>query len=67
MQWQQSYSLYTSMWFASHVAVMYTLGRLAIDDIPTGAARRDEDNFFSPQDCVEFMRFTRDQVILSIE
>ncbi|CAB1099315.1 unnamed protein product [Ectocarpus sp. CCAP 1310/34] len=55
------------MWCASHVVVMYTLGRLAIDDIPTGAARRDEDNFFSPQDCVEFMRFMRDQIVLMLE
>ncbi|CAB1099103.1 unnamed protein product [Ectocarpus sp. CCAP 1310/34] len=56
------------MWFASHVAVIYiTLGLLAIDDIPTGAARRDVDNFFSPQDCVEFMRFTRDQIVLMLE
>lgn len=33
-----------------------------VDDTPTSDARRDVTAFFSPQDCINFLRFTRPQV-----
>ncbi|CAB1109397.1 unnamed protein product [Ectocarpus sp. CCAP 1310/34] len=35
---------------------------LELDDTPTSIARRDVTAFFSPQDCVNFLRFTQSQV-----
>lgn len=56
------YEVYTDMWFAYNLAFIYAMARLEIDDTPTDLARRDVTAFFSPQDCVNFMRFTQAQV-----
>ncbi|CAB1113784.1 unnamed protein product [Ectocarpus sp. CCAP 1310/34] len=40
--------------------------RLELDDTPTSIARRDVTAFFSPQDCVNFLRFTQSQVSYAI-
>lgn len=42
--------------------IVFTLGRLSIGDVPTNLERRDNDNFFSPQDCLNFLGFSQDKV-----
>ena len=54
--------VYSSMWFAYNLTFIYAMARLALDDTPTSLARRDVTAFFSPQDCVNFLRFTQSQV-----
>ena len=62
LQLRGACELWSSMWFLANVGFLYTLGRLEADDIPTRAARRDIDNFLSPQDCINFLRFSQAQV-----
>lgn len=45
-----------------NLAFVYAMARLAIDDTPTDLSRRDVSAFFSPQDCINFLRFTRSEV-----
>ena len=52
----------SSLWFVYNLTFVYAMARLAIDDTPTDLARRDVSAFFSPQDCINFLRFTRSQV-----
>ena len=54
----------SDMWQVYHMCSAYTLARLGMDDTPTTLARRDVTNFFSPQDCINFLRFTQPQVRL---
>ena len=56
------FELYSEWWFAYNLAFVYAMARLEIDDTPTSVARRDVTAFFSPQDCINFLRFTRPQV-----
>ena len=54
----------SDIWLVYHMSSAYTLARLGMDDTPTTLARRDVTNFFSPQDCINFLRFTQPQVRL---
>ena len=53
---------YSSLWFMYNLTFVYAMARLAIDDTPTDLARRDVSAFFSPQDCINFLRFSRSEV-----
>ncbi|CAB1107758.1 unnamed protein product [Ectocarpus sp. CCAP 1310/34] len=59
--------VYTDIWFVYNIAFIYTMARLELDDTPTSIARRDATAFFSPQDCVNFLRFTQSQVMLMLD
>lgn len=61
LQCRSLFEAYSEMWFAYHLAFAYTMGRLESDDTPS-VTRRDVTAFFSPQDCVNFLRFTQSQV-----
>ncbi|CAB1112388.1 unnamed protein product [Ectocarpus sp. CCAP 1310/34] len=54
----------TYMWMAYNMAFIYTMASLITDDVATSLARRDAANFFSPQDCINFLRFTQPQTTL---
>lgn len=56
------FEVYTDIWFVYNIAFIYAMARLELDDTPTSIARRDVTAFFSPQDCVNFLRFTQSQV-----
>ncbi len=56
------FEVYSDMWFTYNLAFVYAMARLELDDTPTSVARRDVTAFFSPQDCVNFLRFTQSQV-----
>ncbi|CAB1115280.1 unnamed protein product [Ectocarpus sp. CCAP 1310/34] len=62
MQCRQMYEAYTDMWMAYNMAFIYTMASLITDDVATSLARRDVTNLFSPQDCINFLRFTQPQV-----
>ena len=62
LQCRSMFELYSEWWFAYNLAFVYAMARLEIDDTPTSVARRDVTAFFSPQDCINFLRFTRPQV-----
>lgn len=62
LQCRSLFEAYSDMWFAYNLAFVYTMARLEVDDTPTSVARRDVTEFFSPQDCVNFLRFTQSQV-----
>ena len=51
LQCRSLFEAYSEMWFAYDLAFMGRLGK-----------RRDVTAFFSPQDCVNFLRFTQSQV-----
>ena len=53
---------FSSLWFMYNLTFVYAMARLALDDTPTDLARRDVAAFFSPQDCINFLRFTRSEV-----
>ncbi|CAB1101668.1 unnamed protein product [Ectocarpus sp. CCAP 1310/34] len=55
------FEVYTDIWFVYNIAFTYAMARLELDDTPTSIARRDVKAFFSPQDCVIFLRFTQSQ------
>lgn len=62
LQLRNTYGVDTYMWQFSHTGLMYTVGRLDVDDTSTRIARRNVDNFLSPQDCLNFLRFSQEQV-----
>ncbi|CAB1110586.1 unnamed protein product [Ectocarpus sp. CCAP 1310/34] len=61
------FEVYTDIWFVYNIAFIYAMARLELDDTPTSIARRDVTAFFSPQDCVNFLRFTQSQVMLMLD
>lgn len=64
LQCRSLVEVYSDMWFVYNLCFVYTMARLRIDDTPTSVARRDVTSFFSPQDCINFLRFTQPQVRL---
>ena len=62
LQCRSLFEVYSEWWFAYNLAFVYALARLELDDTPTIIARRDVTAFFSPQDCIYFLRFTQPQV-----
>lgn len=66
LQCRDLFEVFTDMWFVYNMAFVYAMARLALDDTPTSIARRDVTAFFSPQDCVNFLRFTQSQVRVHI-
>ncbi|CAB1104801.1 unnamed protein product [Ectocarpus sp. CCAP 1310/34] len=61
------FEAYTDMWMAYNMAFIYTMASLVTDDVATRVARRDVTNFFSPQDCINFLRFTQPQIMLMLD
>ncbi|CAB1107601.1 unnamed protein product [Ectocarpus sp. CCAP 1310/34] len=61
------FEVYTDIWFVYNIAFIFAMARLELDDTPTSIARRDVTAFFSPQDCVNFLRFTQSQVMLMLD
>ncbi|CAN0397318.1 unnamed protein product, partial [Pylaiella littoralis] len=67
LQCRAMFELYSEWWFAYNMTFIYAMARLEVDDTPTSVARRDVTAFFSPQDCVNFLRFTSPQIMLMLE
>lgn len=63
MLMKESWIPATPEWFLAQTGFLYTLARLEVDDMPTQVRRRDIDSFLSPQDYVNFLRFTQEQVL----
>ncbi|CBJ33379.1 conserved unknown protein [Ectocarpus siliculosus] len=55
------------MWFWAHIGFIYTVGRLPIDDTATPLPARDIFTFLSAQDCINFLRFSREQIIITVQ
>lgn len=62
LQLRSASVLHSQMWFWANIGFTYTLGRLEMDDVPTHTPKRDVFDFLSAQDCLNFLRFSRDQV-----
>lgn len=53
---------FSSVWSIAQIGFIYTLWRLETGDVPPQAARRDTDDFLSPQDRINSLRFSQTQV-----
>ncbi|CAM9544747.1 unnamed protein product [Pylaiella littoralis] len=67
LQCRSLVEVYSDMWFVYNLCFVYTMARLRIDDTPTSVARRDVTSFLSPQDCINFLRFTQPHIMLMLD